>query len=158
VGLRDTMQAARFPRDGSPTRLTLARAIGAGILLFDLTLMVASSDVWRDAKKRQARLAFVEAINKIIPTQIPLFATPEVGNPSIMVIAYRLRRRIDSAPINCAEPNAYFLAPLDGGNLAQAEAQILASSKVHEISLVRVLSDKPPAPNSECVRNAPYDS
>jgi len=154
VGLR----AARFPRDGSPTRLTLARAIGAGILLFDLTLMVASSDIWRDAEKRQARLAFVEAIKKIIPTKILLFATPEVGNPSILVIAYRLRRRIDSAPINCAEPNAYFLAPLDGGNLAQAEAQILASSKVHEISLVRVLSDKPPAPNSECVRNAPYDS
>jgi hypothetical protein len=72
-----------------------------------------------------------------------------------MVVAYRLGRRIDSKLITCADRNTYFLAPLDGGNLAGVQTRVLVSSEIHEISLVTVLSEKPAAQNSDCNRNSP---
>jgi hypothetical protein len=154
-GPSDSTPFAPIPEDVTPSRFTVGKAIGAGILVFDLTLMLASSNVWRNTKARHARLAFIEAISVIVPTHIPLFADPEVGNAHVMVFAYRLGRKIDSKPITCAERNAYFLVPVDGENLAEVQTRILASSKIHEISLVTVLSDKPPARNADCLGNAP---
>lgn len=152
--LDDFAQLAAASEDRRRGRLTLAKSIGAGMLLFDLTMMLASSNVWKDANARRARLAFIQAINRTVPTQTQLYATPEVDDTDIMVIAYRLGRRIESKLITCAERHAYFLAPFDGGNLARGQTQILASSEIHEISLVAVLSSKPPVQDSNCLRNA----
>ena len=126
----------------SSRRLRTA-AIGVGIVLFDLTLMFANHDVWRGVKSKNARLAFIEKINATIPAHTPLFATPEVDNTALIVIAYRLRREINRKPIACGEPNDYFLSPLKGGNLAGFEPRVLVSSETDRIALVTLLSGKP---------------
>jgi hypothetical protein len=114
--------------------------IGVGIVLFDLTLVFANHDVWRGVNSRKVRLAFIERINAAIPDHAPLFATPEVDNTVLIVIAYRLGREIKRKPIACGKLNEYFLLSLNGANLAGFEPRVLISSETDKIALVTLLS------------------
>ncbi len=82
-------------------------------------------------------------INATIPVHTPLFATLEVDNNAVIVIAYRLGREINRKPIACGELNEYFLSPLKRGNLAGCEARVLFSPEIDKIALVTLLSGKP---------------
>jgi hypothetical protein len=65
--------------------------------------------------RRNARLALVEKVGAIVPSSNRLFAVAEVPGTDVIVIAYRLERRIDRKLITCADRNDYFLLPIASG-------------------------------------------
>jgi hypothetical protein len=66
-----------------------------------------------------------------------LFCHSEVITPDVIVMACHLRRRIDTKPIIRAGRNAYFPAPMVGGNLARVQTRTLASSDLYDFSYHR---------------------
>ena len=89
------------------------------------------------------------------PAGLLLPVAPELDKTDLMVIAYRLRREIERKTIACGERNEYFLTPINIGQSAAVEAQVLASSKMHNISLVTLLSEKPAIGDEGCLRKFP---
>lgn len=132
-----------------------ARAIGVAILLFDVTLVVMSRDVWRDVTLEKSRLAFANEISAILPGNMPLFAAPDLDDTALIVIAYRLGREIRRKPINCGDTNDYFLSPAEFTQGAGSASRTLALSKNDNIVLVTLLSGSRVRRNSDCMRSSP---
>jgi 4-amino-4-deoxy-L-arabinose transferase-like glycosyltransferase len=139
--------------DGFP-RLYRGRAILIGIVLFDSVLMLAGRGIWKDEQVERTRLAFLNRLSAIVPAERSLFAAPDLGETELVVIAYRLGRDIERKPIACGVRNEYFLAPFVARESAPAEAHVIASSKMHNISLVE-LSEKPAVVREDCYRKTP---
>jgi len=134
--------------------LQIAKRVGIAMALFDLTLMLVQPAFLRDAKLRNARLAFIKEIDAIVPKNRPLFAAPEFDSIDTIVLAYRLGREIDRKPITCAGRNDYFLLPLDPRDVAEVETQVLASSRIARVALVAVSSEKLVTQNPDCIRRS----
>jgi 4-amino-4-deoxy-L-arabinose transferase-like glycosyltransferase len=149
--------APMAPAPGGPPRyhLTAGKAIVAGIVAFDLAVMLVNHNVWRSAKSRRARLAFIEKISKIVPPQAALFADADFDNNNLIVVAYRMGREIERKTLICADRNDYFLLPLELEDQAEVEAQVLASSEIDQVSLVAVLSEKFASHEVECNKTSP---
>jgi hypothetical protein len=114
---------------------TLKR-IGIGIALFDVALMLVNHNAWRDESIRRSRLQFIEQVYAAIPARAQLFATPELDNGTLMVIAYCLDREIARKPITCAKASEYFLSSFDVSGGTGVKTVTLASSVGDEIALV----------------------
>jgi hypothetical protein len=152
--LEDMIETAkRFPRHGfvqevssseigrrNPARPAIY--LGIAIAVFDLTTMLGSTAFWKDANSRNARLAFVQQIDEIVPNYRPLFATADFSKTNLMVFAYRLEREIDIKPIACAGRIDYFLSPLGSRNPAGVDTRVMASLKSEKAALITVLSGK----------------
>lgn len=93
--------------------LQKATGIVVAIAFFDLALMLVTDNTWRNAQQQNARMAFIEKIAAIVPPDKPLLATTELGNTDLIVIAYRLGRKIDRRPMSGAERSDYFLSPIE---------------------------------------------
>ena len=126
-------------------------AVGVGIALFDLTGMLLQHDIWRNVKSQQDRLAFGEKINAIVPAQTQLFATPDLDNFVLIVIAYRLGREIHRKPITCGSRSNYFLSSLDQRNRSDMESRVLASSEIERIAVIIPLPGKPSDYDQGCI-------
>ena len=118
------------------TSVRMARRIGVGFAIFDLALMLVNHNAWRDVKLRKSRLAFVEKTRSLVPSDKPLFATPELGITEIIVIAYRLRREIERKPVTSADHSDYFLAPIESIENISVATSSLVSSETDKIALV----------------------
>jgi hypothetical protein len=116
--------------------------LGIAIAVFDLTTMLGSTAFWKDANSRNARLAFVQQIDEIVPNYRPLFATADFSKTNLMVFAYRLEREIDIKPIACAGRIDYFLSPLGSRTPAGVDTRVMASLKSEKAALITVLSGK----------------
>ena len=135
-------------------RFLSAKVIGVSIVVMDLTLMLMSRSYLKRSLVERARLAFINEVGAIVPAQASLFATPAFDNAEVFVIAYRLRRDINRKSLVCGERNEYFLAPFDLGQ-TPVETRVLASSKMHDASLV-TLPTTPTVPRDEdCLRRSP---
>lgn len=130
--LQKASSRAGVPR--SPVRI--ARRIGIGFALFDLALMLVNHNARRDVKLWRARVAFVEKIRTIVPSDRPLFATPELGITEIIVIAFRLGREIERKPVTSTDHNDYFLAPIESIEIIGVASSSLASLETDKIALV----------------------
>jgi hypothetical protein len=139
----DSVKKVAIPATGLRRVLT-PKTVGIAIALFDLAMMLVNPMIWRDVARRNARLALVEKVGAIVPSSSRLFAVPEVPGTDVIVIAYRLERRIDRKLITCADRNDYFLLPIASG-LPAAETKVLATSEGYNVALVSVLTEQPAA-------------
>lgn len=124
-------------------RLGSHKAVFAFVVVMDLCLMLADRDLWRDARPRIVRFAFVEKINSTLSAGQPLFASPDLDDTVLTVMAYRLRREIKTKPITANAVNEFFLAPLNNSLPPGVEAQFLALSEIDKVGLLVMLPEKP---------------
>ncbi|HLN86144.1 MAG TPA: glycosyltransferase family 39 protein, partial [Candidatus Limnocylindrales bacterium] len=109
---------------GTPLpRRAAAKLIIAGIVAIDLAALIGSNGVWRNVKVRTARLSAIDKIGSMVPSNATLFATPEVDNTELIVIAYRLGREVKGKMLMCANGDDYFLSPIDSSALPGVENQ-----------------------------------
>jgi 4-amino-4-deoxy-L-arabinose transferase-like glycosyltransferase len=128
------------------------KTVGVSIVLMDLTLMLMSRNVWKRSTVEKARLAFINKLATIVPADTPIFATPELDNTELIVIAYRLHREIDRKPIACGERNEYFLAPFGAEKKIAVETRVLAASEMHDVSLLTLPSLQSDGRLPNCLR------
>lgn len=119
---------------GMATRAAIAVAI------LDLVLMTVNTEAWIRDPNLNDRLNIIENIRAELTPESHIFATPDFPPTDLIVIAYRLGREIDRKPMICADPNDYFLSLSGSKDLADVDSQLLASSKVLNISFVAVRS------------------
>ena len=134
-------------------RVFSAKVIGIGFVVMDLTLMLLTRSLSKRLVVEKARIAFINELATIVPADVPIFATPDFESSELMVIAYRLRREIDRKHFVCAERNDFFLAPFEIGQ-TPIETRVLASSKMHDASLVTVSSVPTVAQDEGCLRKS----
>jgi 4-amino-4-deoxy-L-arabinose transferase-like glycosyltransferase len=136
-------------------RFLSTKVIGVSIVVMDLILMLVTRSFSKRLIVEKARLAFINEVGAIVPAQASLFATPAFDNSELFVIAYRLRRDINRKSLVCGERNEYFLAPFDLGQTS-VETRVLASSKMHDASLVTLPSAPTVPRDEECLRTSSY--
>ncbi len=142
--------------EGRPRyRLTATKAIAVGVVALDLVVMLVNHNIWRGAKSRRARLAFIAKVGAIVPPQAALFAAADFDNNNLTVMAYRLGRGLERKTLICADPKDYFLVPLEPKDQAAVEAKVLASSEIDRLALVAVLSRKFASNDVNCKMNSP---
>lgn len=129
-------------RSDSMQKAPIAKRIGVGFAIFDLALMLSNHNAWQDGRRRETRLAFVEKISTIVPTDARLFAAPDPRITELTVVAYRLGRKIELKPITAADHNEYYLAPIESKDLPGIETRALASSEIDKVALFTVAMGK----------------
>jgi hypothetical protein len=137
---KPSVQKAPSPGSGSHRPLQMAKRVGISVAFFDLALMLVNHNAWRDVQQRKTRLTFIEKIAATVPTYEPLLATPEFDNTDLIVIAYRLKRKIDRRPMAPAERNDYFLSRSEPVDFVGAKTRVLASSEMHKVALLTVVA------------------
>jgi hypothetical protein len=147
TGITGAAPLAPAPAATPRYRLTAAKAIGAGIVALDLAVMLVNHNLWRGAKSRRARLAFIAKVSKIVPPQAALYAAADFDNNNLIVMAYRLGRGLERKTLICADRKDYFLVPLELKDQAAVEVKVMASSEIDRLSLVSVLSEKLACPD-----------
>lgn len=157
---RHSRPSAAFAADKRRLLLQGSRALAVAILLFDVTLMLVSRDVWRDLTLEKSRLAFADQVSAILPAHAALFAAPELDNTDVTVIAYHLGREIRHRPIPCGDRNDYYLSPLDSAQRAGDKSRALVSSEKADIVLIALLSPSRVPLDSSCtgpsLQSIPY--
>lgn len=76
------------------------RRVASGIAILDLLLVLVNHNRWHDAGARQARLAFIDSIDRIVPASRKIAASKQINRTDVFVIAYAARSR-DQAHIVC---------------------------------------------------------
>ncbi len=104
-------------------------------MLLDALLVLPNPTVWKRQGSYQGILSFVKQLDSSVPATAALFAAPEVKNPVLIVIAYRLDRNILRKPMACAEANDYFLTPADAAGLSGAGRKVLAAAEKINVAL-----------------------
>ncbi|HKA34829.1 MAG TPA: glycosyltransferase family 39 protein [Candidatus Binatia bacterium] len=109
-------------------RLKISRlqSVGLIIALVDLVLLLPNPSVWKRNVAFRSMLDFVRDVETVVPANGRFFAAPELANPTLQVVAYRLERHILRMPIACGAHDDYFLAPALAA--AGGEAEVLATS------------------------------
>jgi hypothetical protein len=102
--------------------------------------MLVNHNAWRDMQQRKTRAAFIEKIAATVPRHKPLLATPDLDNTDLMVIAYRLERKIDRRPMTRAKRNDYFLSPMESVDFVGDKTRVLASSEIDNVALFTVVA------------------
>jgi 4-amino-4-deoxy-L-arabinose transferase-like glycosyltransferase len=123
-------------------RFSSVKAVFGFVVVMDLCLMFADRDLWRDDHRRIVRFAFVEKINSILTPRQELFASPELDDTVLTVMAYRLRREIKTKPIAISAKKEFFLAPLNISLPPGVKGQFLAFSEIDRIGLLTLLFAK----------------
>jgi len=149
--------APMAPAPGGTPRyhLTAGKAIGVGIVALDLAVMLVNHNVWRGAKSRRARLAFIAKVSKIVPPQAALFAAADFDNNNLTVMAYRLGREIQRKALICADRKDYLLVPLELKDQAAVEVKVMAWSEIERLALVSVLSEQLAGNDVDCKTKSP---
>ncbi|HEY1267526.1 MAG TPA: glycosyltransferase family 39 protein [Candidatus Binatia bacterium] len=80
------------------------------VALVDLALILPNPSVWKREVAFRGMLDFVREVQAAVPGNSRFYASPELSNPTLQVIAYRLDRHILRMPLSCGRPNDYFLA------------------------------------------------
>jgi 4-amino-4-deoxy-L-arabinose transferase-like glycosyltransferase len=147
------IRSARFSTGASRPlrRRAAAIAIGAGLVAIDSVMMIISNDVWKNVKSRRARLSVVDRVKAFVPSNAALFATPEVEDAELIVIAYRLGREVERKLLMCARGNDYFLSPIDSGAMPGVDQQIHVASESENVFLIHVSSGKPGEIDPRCI-------
>jgi len=125
----------------SPRRVVLT------LVIVDLFLLLPNPSVWRRQLSYRGMLDFVQAVGAAVPTTKRLFAVPELGNPTRLVIAYRLQRNILPLPFPCGTPDDYFLMPSQ--DVPDEGLKVLATSADERTVLVMGATPRPAACESE---------
>ena len=139
--LFDFIRKTPAPSNISRRPRHIAKRVGLAIALFDMVLVLVSHESWRQSRRRQARLAFVEKIGALVPPHGPLFATPQVGDADLWIIAYRLGREIPRKSMADAEHSDYFLSPVESPGNCCGKTRVLASSAIDKLVLVGVVTE-----------------
>jgi 4-amino-4-deoxy-L-arabinose transferase-like glycosyltransferase len=142
-GASDSEPAQTLPGNARGLRRQTAKGLGMGIALLDLGVMLVNPRTYRDTQPQESRLAFVEKIAAAVPTHRPLFATPEFRGPELIVITYRLGRKIGRKPMTSADRDDYFLSPIESAGPAGTETRVVAVSETDKVALVRIVPRKP---------------
>jgi 4-amino-4-deoxy-L-arabinose transferase-like glycosyltransferase len=112
-------------------------AAAALLVAMDLSIAVAvpiSRTVQEDSGRQEA---FVENVVAALPAGASLQAVPSFPETVLMVLAYRLDRRIERQPVNCFS-QAYYLTTADLNGCAPGAATIVVSSSDHNLNLLRL--------------------
>ncbi len=80
------------------------------VALVDLVLILPNPSVWKREVGFAGMLDFVREVGAAVPANGRLFAVPEISNPTLEVVAYRLSRHVLRMPLSCGTPDEYFLA------------------------------------------------
>jgi len=109
-------------------RLKIGRlkSLGVIIALVDLVLLLPNPSVWKRSVAFRGMLDFVRDVEATVPANGRFFAAPELANPTLQVVAYRLERHILRMPIACGAHDDYFLAPALAA--AGGQVEVLATS------------------------------
>ena len=137
-----------FSPDAARHSSSLAKWVVVGVLISDLTVALITYFIWHYDKQAMARFAFEKQIRAAISADTPLFAAPGVDREDSIVLAYRLRRKVDLRPIYCAKRNDYFLAKVDPK--ADWKARVLISEDRSNTALVTALADGLPTATQNC--------
>jgi hypothetical protein len=112
-------------------------AAAALLVAMDLSIAMAvpiSRTVQEDSGRQEA---FVENVVAAMPAGASLQAVPNFPETVLMVLAYRLDRRIERQPVNCFS-QAYYLTTADLNGCAPGAATIVVSSSDHNLNLLRL--------------------
>jgi hypothetical protein len=75
------------------------------IVLLDLLLVLSNPTVWKREGSYRGILDFVKQVDGLVPATTDLFAAPEIKNPVLVVLAYRLQRNIRRKPVAARRTN-----------------------------------------------------
>ncbi len=114
--LKARLAALRIPR---------LQSVGLILALVDLALILPNPIIWIRSVGYRGMLDFVRQVQTEVPANARFVATPELSNPTLQVVAYRLGRDIARLPFSCGAPEDYFLAPAKS---ARGEMKILVTS------------------------------
>ena len=115
------------------------RQAGVAIALLDLTILLVHFSLGAPSKRGRAALAFAEEINHIVPASRPLFASEELSNTELIVLAYRSGRHIERKSLVDGHRHDYFLTSDESADLQGSGMRVLVCSKINQVALISVL-------------------
>jgi 4-amino-4-deoxy-L-arabinose transferase-like glycosyltransferase len=122
--------------------------VGTAVVVADLILMFVSYGSWRDRRQVDARIAFEKRLSDLLAPDAVLFAVQELEIDDVLILAFRLKRRVEFQPLDCARRDELFLVPMDA--VAADRAQVLATLDLSKMALIRVIGDGAKADTTEC--------
>ena len=92
-------------------KISRLQSLGLLVALVDLALILPNPSVWKREVAFRGMLDFVRQVEAAVPANGRFFASPELANPTLQVVAYRLDRHILRMPIACGAHDDFFLSP-----------------------------------------------
>jgi hypothetical protein len=150
AGLADgTALKARF----AALKISRPQSLGLLVALVDLVLILPNPSVWKREVAFRGMLDFVRQVEATVPAKGRFFAAPELANPTLQVVAYRLDRHILRMPIACGAHDDIFLAPARA--TAGGHIEVLAISADGKTIVMKGATPDPRACEIEKAQLAP---